>query len=77
MDLGLKPFIADRFLPSLVVGPVLNPPWNLQRPLSYTLVSLQGVPALVFAPHVNPLSSSGNGGVSAHGEGYTGNFTLG
>lgn len=25
-DLGLKPFAADRFLPSAVVGPVLIPP---------------------------------------------------
>jgi hypothetical protein len=61
-DLRLNPFIADRFLPFAVVGPVLNPPWNLHRPPLYRLVNLQGVPALVFAPQVNPLNSSGNGG---------------
>ena len=26
LDLRLKPFIAERFLPSSVFGPVLNPP---------------------------------------------------
>lgn len=29
----LKPFIAERFFPSGVRGPVLSPPWNLQRAL--------------------------------------------
>ena len=73
---GLKPFAADRFLPSAVIGPVLSPPWNLHLPLWYRLVSLQDVPALVFAPHVSPLSSSGNGGIDGHGDGYSGNFNL-
>jgi hypothetical protein len=74
LDLRLKPFIAERFLPSSVLGPELNPPWNLQRPLLYRLVSLQGVPALVFAPQVKSLSSSGNGGAFTNGGGYTGVF---
>lgn len=30
---GLNPLAAERFLPFCVLGPVLRPPWNLQRPL--------------------------------------------
>lgn len=60
---GILPFIADFAFPSGVVGPVLNPPCSLHRPLPYNPSSLQGVPFLVRAPHVRPRSSSGKGGV--------------
>jgi hypothetical protein len=60
---GILPLSADRFLPLLVTGPVLSPPWSRQRPLSYRSLLLQGVPALVLAPQVK----SGKGGIGGLG----------
>lgn len=60
--LGNNPLSADRRFPPFVLGPELNPPWSLQRPLLYKSFRLQGVPALVLAPHIRPLSSSGKSG---------------
>src|SRR5262249_45824679 len=58
--LGWSPLSADLALPSWVLGPVLSPPWNLQRPFDREITScLHGRPLLVFAPHINPLITSG------------------
>lgn len=58
----LRPLMRDCSRPASEVGPVLNPPWNLHLPLVNKAVSLQALPALVFAPQVKPCSSPGKGG---------------
>lgn len=45
-----KSAASDRALPSGVRGPVLKPPWNLQRPL-VSARHRQDPPARVRAPH--------------------------
>lgn len=52
--LGHLPLAAHRRLPSSVFGPVDRPPCRRHRPLLYRSLRLQGVPALVLAPHVCP-----------------------
>ena len=45
------PLIRACSLPASVVGPVDLPPWSLHLPLWAVSRRLQGVPALVLAPH--------------------------
>ena len=59
--LGRLPLAAHRRLPSSVFGPVDNPPCRRHRPLPYRSFRLQGVPALVLAPHVCPGNMRGGG----------------
>lgn len=58
---GRRPLAAERRLPSSVLGPVDNPPCRRHRPLPYRSFRLQGVPALVLAPHVWPGKVRGGG----------------
>lgn len=64
--LGHFPLAAERRLPSSVLGPVESPPCRRHRPLPYRSFLLQGVPALVLAPHVWPgkVRWGGGGGTS-------------
>ena len=39
-------------LPSAVLGPVDNPPWNRQRRFPGTTLMMQAAPARVLAPHL-------------------------
>lgn len=59
--LGRLPLAAERRLPSSVLGPVDRPPCRRHRPLPYRSFRLQGVPALVLAPHVWPGKVRGGG----------------
>lgn len=58
---GRRPLAAERRLPSSVLGPVDRPPCSRHRPLPYRSFRLQGVPALVLAPHVCPGKVRGGG----------------
>src|SRR5262245_46672906 len=42
-------------LPSAVRGPVLNPPWNLQRPAQNSSLHWHGDPRRFLAPHILPV----------------------
>ena len=53
-------FMADRALPSGVLGPVLRPPCRPQRPFRYRSQRLQGVPRRARAPHLRSESALGN-----------------
>ena len=56
----LLEFMNTRFLPSCVTGPVLAPPWNLQRPFPQLVPSfLQGAPERVLASHFISRQNSG------------------
>lgn len=59
--LGRLPLAAERRLPSSVLGPVDRPPCRRHRPLPYRSLRLQGIPALVLAPHVWPGKVRGGG----------------
>lgn len=59
--LGRLPLAAERRLPSSVLGPVDSPPCRRHRPLPYRSFRLQGIPALVLAPHVWPGKVRGGG----------------
>jgi hypothetical protein len=49
-----RPASPQRALPSGVLGPVLQPPWNLQRIPLFSNLHSQGVPLRVLAPQVSP-----------------------
>lgn len=52
---------AIRALPSAVFGPVLMPPWNLQRLRPGSLLARHGVPFRVLAPQITRFGRGGLG----------------
>jgi len=63
-------FDNERTWPATVFGPVDKPPWFGQRPLGNAFL-IQGIPALVFAPHNTLLLIfSPNPMIRAHARAY-------